>query len=107
MNGLELTVLMLLGLEAGQTSVGMPRKPGESQGSFLWVASSVYKQEQVETLACGGLAPHPLLGLQERVLLSNPSKEKVHLSLSPRPRAGWALPSGLAPLGCRHQEPVI
>lgn len=46
MNGLELTVLMLLGLEAGQTSVGMPRKPGESQGSFLWVASSVYKQEQ-------------------------------------------------------------
>ena len=68
---------------------------------YMWVAGG-------KTLAWGGVAPQPLLGLQEEVLLPYTSKEKAHLSLwVAEAERGRALPSGLVALGCRHKEPVI
>lgn len=73
---------MLLGYKAGQKSDGMPRKPGESQDSFAYAGASGYIWVAGgETRAWGGVAPQPLLGLQEQVLLPYTSKEKAHLSL--------------------------
>lgn len=70
-------MLVLLGYKTGKKSDGIERKPGESQCSVVLAGASGYIW-----LAClVWVAPQPLLGLQERVLLWTTSHEKEGPSL--------------------------